>query len=92
MMPRKLEALTIFDLIPFMDDGWLVYQPVYTVCEYTDGGYWELGDPEYEPKICGNYWAFHSGSHQFNALNIAVPADWREAKYKIEKGKIIKGY
>lgn len=91
-MPRRLSSLTIFDLIPFMDDGWLVYQPLRHIGDRTVGGYWELGCPEFEPKICGDYWDFHSGSHCFCALNISIPADWREAKYQIEKGKIIKGY
>lgn len=89
-MPRRLESLTIFDLIPFMDDGWLVYQPVHYYDEYAAGGYWELGIPECEPKISGDCWDFHSGSHRFTGLNIAVPADWRTAKYKIENGSLIK--
>lgn len=35
-MPRKLESLTIYDLIPFMKDGWLVYQPEHKLGGYTE--------------------------------------------------------
>jgi len=101
-MARKLDSLTIYDLIPFMADGWLVYQPEYKLGGYHEpmtgrfvpesihGGYWELGYPEFEPEICGDFWDFHSGSFRFSALNICPPADWRTAKFKIEKGSIVK--